>query len=164
MKMKLSNKIIFGIAVLAIIGFAGYAFAHDGYGNRGWSGNHMGYGSHMGYGPHMGYYGSEGSSGLSESEAKKLEKARDAFYKSTEKTREAIYQNRVELRTELSKTDPDTGKLKTIQKKLSKLEAELNQKTLDYEVKVNKIAPNARGGFASRGVGNGRSGGGYCWD
>jgi hypothetical protein len=40
--MKLSKKIITGIALLAIIGFAGYAFAHGDYGNRGWSGHHRG--------------------------------------------------------------------------------------------------------------------------
>jgi hypothetical protein len=116
----------------------------------------------MGYGPHMGYYDYGRNSGLSESEIEKIEKARDDFFKSTEKTREAIYKNRLELRNELSKADPDTGKLKSIQKKLSKLEAELDQATLDYEVKVNKIAPNARGGFAGRGFGPG-SRGGNCW-
>ena len=155
--MKLSNKIITGIAILAIIGFAGFAFAHGEYGNRGWSGRHMG------YGPHMGYNDYGRNSGLNESEIDKIEKARDDFYKSTEKTRETIYQKRIDLRKELSKADPDTNKLKTIQKKLSKLEAELDQETLDYEVKISKIAPNARGGFARKGFGNGRSGG-YCWD
>jgi hypothetical protein len=160
--MKLTTKLITGIAILAIIGFTGFAFAHDGYGNRGWSGHHMGYGYHMGYGPHMGYYGTEGYSNLSDKDAKKIEKAREEFFKSTEKTREALYENRVELRNELAKTNPDTGKLKTIQNKISKLEAELDQKSLDFEVKVNKIAPNARGGFAGRGPGYGNHGG-YCW-
>ncbi|MCJ7773612.1 MAG: periplasmic heavy metal sensor [Desulfobacterales bacterium] len=162
--MKLSNKIIIAIAVLATIGFAGYAFAHGGYGNRGWNGDHMGYGPHMGYGQHMGYYGNEGYSGLSESEIEKIDKSRDDFYKSTEKSRETIYQKRIELRNELSNTNPNTKKLKTIQKELSKLEADLDQKTLDYEVEINKIAPNKRSGFAGRGFGNGRSGDGYCWD
>ena len=42
---------------------------------------------------------------------------------------------------------------------LSKLEAELDQKTLDFEVKVNKIAPNARSEFPGRDFRRG----GYCW-
>lgn len=157
--MKLSTKLITGIAILAIVGFAGFASAHGGYGYRGWGGHHMGYGYHMGYGPHMGYYNDGRNSGLSDSEIAKIEKAREDFFKSTEKTREAIYENRLELRNELAKTNPDTAKLKKVQKKLSKLEAELDQKTLDFEVKVNKIAPNARGEFSDR---NFRRGG-YCW-
>ena len=158
--MKLSTRLITGIAILAIVGFTGFAFAHGGFGSRGWGDRHMGYGDHMGYGPHMGYYGTERYSNLSDSDIKKIEKAKEDFFKSTEKTREALYENRLELRNELSKTNPDTGKLKTIQKKISKLEAELDQKSLEFRVQANKIAPNARGGFAGRG-GPGR--GGYCW-
>ncbi len=153
--MKLSNKIIIGIAVLAIIGFAGYVFAHDGYRERGW------YGHHMGWGPHMGYYDTGRNANLSDKEIKKIDKARDDFFKSTEKIREAIYQKRIELRTELSKSDPDTKKLKTVQQELSNLEADLDQKSLDYEVELNKIAPNARERFAGRNFGYGRHGG-YC--
>jgi len=164
--MKLSKKLIItGIAIFALIGFVGFASAHDEYGNRGWYGGHMmGYGPHMGYGygPHMGYYDTNRYSGLSDNEIEKIDKARDDFYKSTEKTREAIYQKRTELSTELAKANPDTKKLKTIQRELSKLEANLDQETLDYEVKINKIAPNAQGGFAGRDSRYDNRGG-YCW-
>lgn len=157
--MRLSNKIMTVIAVLAIVGFAGFSFAHGGYGNRGWYGHHMGYG----YGPHMGYYDGGQYSGLSDNEIEKIEKAKEDFYKSTEKTREALYQKRIELRNELAKQNPDTKKLKAIQKDVSRLETELDENALDFQVEVNKIAPNARGGFARRGFGY-RGTGGYCWE
>jgi len=167
--MKLSRKIlIIGIAIVAIIGFVGFASAHDGYGNRGWFGHMgygMGYGPHMGYGygPHMGYYDTGRYTGLTDNQVEKIDKARDEFYKSTEKTREAISQTRIELRTELAKDNPNTKKLKTLQRELSKLEADLDQRSLEYEVEVNKIAPNTGGGFAGRDFGYGHRGG-YCWE
>jgi Spy/CpxP family protein refolding chaperone len=155
--MKNSKKILTGIIVAAMIGVAGYALAHDDYGYRG---NMMGYGYHMGmgYGPYMGYGDYGRYSGMTDEQAEKFGQARAEFLQATDVLRNDIYQKRLELRSQLAKQDPDTAKLKGIQKDMSQLEAELDQKRLAYELELNKIAPEENRGLA------GRSLGGPCWN
>ncbi len=175
------------IAVFAItLAAAGTAMAHGGWGGGGYGyGGHMmgpgygmmgpgmmgpGYGPYMmgpgmmGYGPgsHMGWYGDRDDTGISRQQADKLDAARDSFYRETQDLRNRIDDQYAQIRSELSKENPDRARLQTLQKDLSKLESELNQKQLDYQLEVRKIAPELGRGYAAEGYGYG-PGAGYCW-
>jgi len=156
------NKSIMVLSIIAILAFGAYAFADwgMGYGNHGRG--HYDQGMHQrgwegsGYGHMMG--------DLSEEQIKKLDKERNAFYKATEDLRQEIYQKELELRSELSKANPDAEKAASLQKNISKLEARLNQKQIDHMIAVKKINPNAGRGFMERGPrGYGSSYRGSCW-
>ena len=79
-----------------------------------------------------------------------------------------------QLRSELAKPEPDAKKAAGIQKEISNLESELDQKRLDHRIKMKKDFPDfgAGGyGYGPRGKGMGRGmygGGGYgpgsCWN
>jgi zinc resistance-associated protein len=135
-----------------------------GYG-PGYRGHMMDYGDYgdhmMGYGPwadrawsHNGYY-----SGLSDEETAKLDSAREAFFNDTRELRNQIQDKRFDLRSELNKEDPDTATVTLLQKELSKLDSEFDQKSIEYQLKLRKILPEKD---LSSGFGPG-FGGGYCW-
>ena len=133
---------------------------------RGWG--HMGWG-----GP--GYGGDYPD--LTDEQIKAIEQERRAFIKDTDDLRQNLYTKELALRSELAKTDADAQKAAVIQKDISKLEAELDQKRLDHIVKMKEVNPEAgrgfmmggrgRGGMMGYGYGPGAGrgpGGGYCWD
>jgi zinc resistance-associated protein len=148
------NKAIMVLSAIAILAFGAYAFADWGMGygqgmhHRGWV--------NPGYGHMMG--------DLSEEQIRKLDKERKAFYEATEDLRQEIYGKELELRTELSRANPDAKKAASIQKEISKLEARLNQKQIDHMIAVKKINPNVGQGFMERGPReNGSYYRGSCW-
>jgi Spy/CpxP family protein refolding chaperone len=156
--MKFSKKILPALAAIAIIGFAGYAFSYSESGNRGWG---MGYGSHMGgSGYHMGWNEPDRNTGLSNQQYEKIDQAREIFYKATKELRDNIYQKNLDLRRELANNNPDTGKAIELQKQLSNLKSEFDQKRLAHRLEFREIAPGYGRGYSSRGYGPG--GGGYC--
>lgn len=160
-----------GIVILAAIAMVGlvataYAGWGDGYGHRGRGWGHMGWG-----GP--GYGGDYPD--LTDEQRQAMEQERRAFIKDTDDLRQNLYAKELELRSELAKDDADAQKAAAIQKDISNLEAELDQKRLDHVVKMKKVNPDAgrgymaggrgRGGMMGYGPGAGRGGGrGYCWD
>jgi len=156
------NKLIMVLLIIVILAFGAYAFADwgMGYGNHGRG--HYDQGMHQrgwegsGYGHMMG--------DMSKEQIMKLDKERDAFYKATEDLRQEIYQKELELRSELSRANPDAKKAASLQKEISELEARLNQKQIDHMIAVKKISPNAGRGFMERGSrGYGSSYNGSCW-
>ena len=174
--MKLNTKSIFGLAAVLILGIAAVAFAHGGWGY----GSHMGgYGGHMmgpgygggtmmgpGYGGHMmGWdadndaycrgYGARGN--LSDQDAAKLDASREKFYQDTRGLRDQIEEKSLALRDEMDKTTPDQAKIFALQKEISSLRSDFDQKALTHQLEVRKMLPeDFRDGFA-----NNR--GGYCW-
>jgi len=142
-----------------------------------------GYGRHMGYGPGSGmdrgrgmdfgpgmgkgFRGRGVAPELSAEERKKLDEQRNTFFKATDDLRQKSYSKRLELQSEFAKKNPDTGKAASLQKELSNLKAQIDQKRIGHLIEMQKINPNAGRGFAGRG-GRGfmRSGpafGGPCW-
>ena len=161
------------VVFLAVIGAAPMAFAGDGYGGPGYGGhmmggyghggNMMGYGGQMmgpGYGGHMGWQGDRDDVGLSQEQAEQLEKARESFFRANRGLRDEIYDKSAQIRSELSKQDPDRGRLSDLQKELSQLESQFDQKRLDYQLEIRKIAPEVGERFAGGGYGPGAGG---CW-
>jgi Spy/CpxP family protein refolding chaperone len=165
------------LVTVAVLAIAATSFA-------GWGSGHMGYGDHMGpgYGMHDGWgqgprgYGGQGyQSDLSDEDIAKLDKERQAFFEATSDLRENLYQKELELRSELAKPEPDAKRAAGIQKEISNLESQLDQKRLDHRIKMKKDFPRFgfRGdGYGPRGRGMGRGmyggGGGYgpgsCWN
>jgi len=74
-----------------------------------------------------------------------------------------IFQKRLELRSELAKQTPDVQKAVKLQKELSELKAQFDQKRIDHRIKMKKINPNVGRGFGGRGRVLGRGFGGPCW-
>jgi len=95
---------------------------------------------------------------ISDDEAKKINDERDAFFKATEDLRQDIYAKELELNSELAKKNTDTEKAVKLQKEISKLESEFDQKRLDHMIKMKKINPNMARGFGMLG----RYHGGQC--
>ena len=137
-------------------------------------GYHMGEGYHMGgpgYGDAQGQYGrgGRGWGNLSEEDAKKVEKERETFFKDTEDLRRSIYQARLEMSAEMAKKDPDTKKLADLQKNLSSLESDFDQKRLGHRLEMKKLLPDNYQAGAGAGMGRGRGygrgpgNGGGCW-
>jgi zinc resistance-associated protein len=159
---------IFGIAALALAGWGpGYGYM---MGSGSWprgNGYMMGPG---GWGPGMyqrgGYgYGQEGYYGnLSAEDMTKLDQQRAEYFKATENIRQKLYENELALRSELAKQNPDNGKAASLQSEISKLQGELDQKRLDYDIQARKATPNYNGGYGGYGpmMGYGPGGGGYC--
>jgi zinc resistance-associated protein len=153
-----------------------------GYGRHMGSGPGTGrsYGRHMGYGPGMdrgrgmgsgpvgkGFRGRGFAPELSAEEWKKLDEQRNTFFKATDDLRQKSYSKRLELQSEFAKKNPDAGKAAGLQKELSNLRAQIDQKRIGHLIEMRKINPNAGKGFARRGGrGSMRSGpafGGPCW-
>lgn len=166
MKTMRTTKTILVISVILLAG-AVFAYAHDGYGpghhRRGCGDSMMGPGYHgnmMEYGPGWGRH--RGWSGLSEKEAVEVDAARDKFHNDTKELRGKLDEKAVQLRNEMVKDEPDSGKVATLQKELSDLRAEFDQKAVAHQLKMRKLLPDK---FQGRGYGRGggRAYGGYCW-
>ena len=91
-----------------------------------------------------------------------IKKERTAFLNETEELRENLFNKEQQLRTEMDKESPDISIAMNIQKEISELRAELDQRWIEYASKMKKLNPNfgSRYGYMGRGSG---SGGGYCW-
>ena len=108
----------------------------------------------------MGNYGN-----LSDEEIAKLDQQRSEFFKATEALRGQLYEKDLALRSELAKENPDSNKASTLQQDISKLQGELDQKRLEFEIQTRKASPNFNRAFRGHGrmMGSGYERGGYCW-
>jgi len=160
----MSKKLITIITAIALVGIGTFAFAH-------WNGG-SGYagGMHGGYGMHQGYYGDQGAGygyrgDLNDDQIKSMEKEQAAFMTATGKIRQDLYSKQLALQSELAKSDPDTTTAAALQKEISELEAQLDQKRIDHMIKIRKISPDAGRGYAAMGpmMGYGSQYPGDCW-
>jgi len=123
-------------------------------------------GKGMGYGPGKGQCQRGGGNmmgNISEDEAKKINDERDTFFKATEELRQDIYAKEMELNSEIAKKNIDTAKAVKLQKEISELEAQFDQKRLDHRIKMKKLNPNlAKGLGFGKGRGMSNCPGGPC--
>jgi zinc resistance-associated protein len=101
---------------------------------HGWGGRHM-----------MGNWGT-GPGSISPEQKTQLEQLDRRFYDETVELRKNLWNKSTELNTVLSTTDPDREKVKTLNKEVNDLRAKLDEKSLNYELEVRKIAPELRFG------------------
>ncbi|OQY14181.1 MAG: hypothetical protein B6I30_01295 [Desulfobacteraceae bacterium 4572_187] len=181
MKIKNLTKTLVVFTLVAIMGMGATAFADKGRGNARYAKSGQGYGQHgcdvPGYGRYHRGYGNPGFMGnLSEEEIAKLNEERNAFSKATQDLRQNIYQKRLELNGELAKKNPDPKKAGVLQKELSGLQGQLDQKRIEQRIRMNKINPgfghmmgpgfgsdHMGRGFHGRGMGRWQSNQGSCW-
>lgn len=140
----MSKKLIIGLTIAVAVGIGTYAFGHmgGGYGNYGWM--------HGGPGMHQGYYGeprNDYRADLNDEDIKALDEERASFLEATDSIRQYLYSKELELRSELYKKSPDVSKAGALQKEISELESELDQKRIDHMIKIRKLNPNAGRGF-----------------
>lgn len=125
--MKNNMKRISILAVLAVFGLSALAFA--GWGNG--SGHMMGSGWHRG----GGYDGD-----LSNEQVAELERQRAEFFRATVDVRQELKAKALALESELAKEEPDVSRAKALQKEISELRADLDQKRLEYDIQAGKSA------------------------
>ena len=85
---------------------------------------------------------SQGVGNLSDENQNDLAKKRQAFFAETKDLRQDIYKKRGELQSELAKKNPDAQKAAALQKDVSKLTEEFDQKRLDFILKMKKTNPD----------------------
>ena len=177
-------KTVMVVTLVLILGTAGSALAYRGWGggnqsdwgcpgdNSAWKrgagpgqgswgcpGDEYGRkrGGRPGYGPGMG--------DISKEDFEKMTQLREAFFKDTETLRSDLRSKSFELKSELAKENPDLETVKNLQKELSALEAQMDQKRIEHRLEMRKLNPNAgqgyKMGYGPRG-GRGAYGGG-CW-
>lgn len=146
------------VAIVFTVGIAAVAFAH-GWNGPGYNGYMMGPGM-MGYGPgyggHMMGYGPYGNGNLSPQDTTKLEQSQQKFFNDTNDLRNSIQEKQFALNQELQQTNPDRDKVTNLQKELSQLESQFDQKALEHQLELRKNFPEN-----ALGMGYGR--GGNCW-
>jgi zinc resistance-associated protein len=167
--MRTLRNIILTIAVIAAAGIGINAFAHGGMGwGGGMMGGYSGGWGHYGPGWHHGYgYDNDGGTRWSDEDYRKFEQQREAFFKETQEIRSKRFDKERELQNELAKDNPDAAKASSLQKEISELQAEFDQKRIEYMVELRKQNPNmGHGGFQDDGpmMGYGPSRGGHCWE
>ena len=146
-------------ASFALVGLTINAFAHGG---RSWGGGwgHHGQGWH-----HQGAYGPGYNDQLTEEEYRQFDQKREAFFKETQELRSNLYEKERELQNELAKDEPDASKASRLQKEISELQAQFDQKRIDHMIEMRKVIPNIGRGYMQGGpmMGYGSYGSGYCW-
>lgn len=142
-----TKHLVIGIALLAIVALGAYAWAGPG---GGW-----GRGCGGGYGMGGGAWQQ-----LSEADAQKAAEERQAFFEATRELRRNLYQKQTELDSEMAKDTLDGARVSALQKEISDLGAELDQKWVSHRVRMKAIAPELGSG---PGAGCGGRGRGACY-
>jgi hypothetical protein len=139
MKKHLFSRMVVVGAVVMLLGFGVSAYA-------------AGPGS-----PGMG----AASTNLTDDQIKQMESKRTAFQTATQGTRQQLNEKRQALNTELAKQTPDAATCAALQKDISDLQAQFDQKRLTHILEMKKIDPNfTEGRGMGPGMGQGPFGGG----
>lgn len=166
------KKVLMTGLVLAMVGVTSVAAFSWGPGyHRG------GYG---GYGPGPGPCWTDyDRQSLTEEQAATMDELESKHFNETRKLRRDLWTRADKLDELMSSENPDRNEVMSLQKEISNLRDQLQEKNLDYSLEVKKIVPDAdtrrggygmrRGGYGmgpGRGAGRGQGGGpgyGYCW-
>jgi len=107
-----------------------------------------------GMGGHMGGFGGRGPGSCGQydrgydsqnPDARSPQDQRDeAFYRDTAEIQSQIRTKSAELDALLNSPNPDLGKARSLQNKISELQAKLDEKRLNYELEERKRNPEAR--------------------
>ena len=165
MKTQRITKSIIVASVILLIGGT-IAFAQGGWGGRGYDGDTKGPGYGCpGRGDCPGWGNRAGVSDLTDEEAAQIDAAREKFFAETKDLRTQMRNLRTDLRDEMTKEAPDEATVLELQKELSGIKADFDQKRVQHRLEMRKIAPEK---FQERGFGRGYGrgygrGGGGCW-
>jgi hypothetical protein len=142
---RIASEILVVLTVFTVMGFGAYAFANG----------------KMGYGRHHGGYDCPGygymTGDLSDEDIQKMDAQRKIFFESTEDLRQKLYQKRLAMESEFAKKNPDAKNAANIQKEISDLKAQMDQKRIAHLIEMKKINPY----FGAEFMGPGMMGHGY---
>ena len=166
MKTNTMRTGIAGLVAVAVIAVGANAFAGKGMGcqdgNRGYGGD----GNHHRRGG-CGY--SQMNADLTPEQREQMDTERQTFFDATKNERQDLYAKQLALKAEMANSEPDIEKASALQKEVSELRSNLDQKRLGHIMAMRKIDPDAgRGCFmGGRGMGHGMgrgmgSGSGNC--
>jgi Spy/CpxP family protein refolding chaperone len=166
MKKNNTVKTVMVMVMVLIMGTAGSALAYRGWGGQGqgdYGCSGDGYGWKRGGGPGQGGWdcprdGSSWKRGpkqgngygmrdMSQEDIAKMAQLRQQFFEDTDTLRSDLRSKHFELRSELAKENPDLTTVKNIQKELSALEAQMDQKRIEHQLEMRKVNPDAGRGF-----------------
>ncbi|MGD9310956.1 MAG: periplasmic heavy metal sensor [Desulfosarcina sp.] len=135
----------------------GYAQKDRGHGGCGDCGRYQGRGDCP---------GGRGWADITPEQREQMDAERQAYVEATRRDRQDLYAKQMALRAEIAKSEPDPAKAAALQKAVSDLEADLDQKRLQHILAMRKINPDAGRGFfmhGSRGMGRQKAHGSGCW-
>lgn len=154
MNNALKKIIIAGVSITLII-FSINAFAHSG----------MGWGHHGSGWHHQDGYFPGNTDPMSQEEYDQFEQSREAFFQETQGIRNQLFEKNRELENELAKAEPNAAEASRLQKEISELQSQFDQKRIAHRVEMKKLNPNAGRGYMykNRMMGGKSYRGGYCW-
>jgi Spy/CpxP family protein refolding chaperone len=142
MKRNVLKGTLVALMVLVVAGFALHGFAEEttpamkpgmGFHGKGHDGDCPMTGDGAGYGRNL---------NLTKEDQEKVDAERKAFRESTKDLKRDIYQKSLELQSEMAKKDTDSKKAFEIQKQLSDLKGQMDQKRLEHRFNMKKINPD----------------------
>lgn len=137
---SLQKVLVFSLIGLMIAGTA--AFAGPGMGKG------SGMGMKSGDCPMVG-----GKGNLTDEQVKKLNDERNAFMTATQDLRQQIMEKEMALKAEMAKKAPDLATATALQKEVSALEAQFDEKRIAHMIEMKKINPYAGQGMGMMGKG-----------
>jgi Spy/CpxP family protein refolding chaperone len=163
MKKIRMRHIVTLLVVVGLVGFGSTAMAYRGWG-RGNS-DCPGYGS--GFGPGMGRGGGPYYADLTEEQRTQLDQARKAFFEETKDLHVQLRDKADTLHEVLNADSVDAAAAADLQKEISDIRAQLDQKRLAHRIEMQKQFPELEGGtrrhWGGRGYGHGRHSGMGRW-
>lgn len=153
MRTRTLRTAFVSLITVAVVAVGASAFAGKGMGDNDGDG---GYGHHRWNDDRPYCYQNPN---LTSKQREQLDNERQAFFAATQDTRQEIYAKRLALRAELAKKDPDPKAAADLQKQISSLRTDLDQKRIEHQLAMRKIAPDAGRGFY--GMGHRSRHGGY---
>lgn len=155
MKTNNMRTAIASLVVVAVIAVGANAFAGKGMGCQDGERGYGGEGNHHRKGGCA--YG-QMNADLTPEQREQMEAERQAFFGATKNERQDLYAKKLALKAEIAKSEPDLAKASALQKEVSELRGNLDQKRLSHIMAMRKINPDAGRGFMMEGRGMGRHG------
>lgn len=159
--MKRSRVVVLGIMIIAVA--ISYPVCAYGWG---WGIGHYLWGDWHG-GSMACWQDAQESDTLNQEQRTQLNDLRQNFYNETALLRNEIQTKSEELDILMNSANPDSGKVKVLQKELNALHANIPNKRLDFALEARKIDPDARLFDDGFGKGHHRKmephGPGACW-
>ena len=161
MKTNTIRTAIIGLITVGLVAMGTAAFAGKGMGYQDDERTGGGYGYH--HRKDDCPYGRQAAN-LTDEQRQQLDAERQAFFEATKTQRQDLNVKRLELRAEIAKRNPDMKKAAGLQKEISDLRANLDQKRLTHIMKMREINPDAGMGFFGHGRGTRDHGPGWKHD
>ena len=155
MKTNNMRTVIAGLVTIAVIAVGATAFAGKG---MGCPNDERGYGGEGNHHRKGGCAYGQMNADLTPEQREQMEAERETFFDATKNERQDLYAKRLALKAEMAKSEPDLEKASALQKEVSELRGNLDQKRLTHIMAMRKINPDAGRGCMMEGRGMGRHG------